>query len=538
MEEEHLERLHIVLERFHEFNLKLKPSKCLFIQNEIVYLAHHVSKEGICPSQENVQAVEDFPMPETFMQVSAFRGLTWHYWCFIKGFANIVQLLYDMLGKEVKMEPVQLPPEAQEAVQVLKKKIQMAPVLIFPDFDKSFLLKTDALKEGLGAVLSQKQDYRHYHPVAFGSCSLMPSKKNYHSSKLEFLTLKWSVTEHFKEYLMYAPFVVHIDNNPLTYVLTTPNLDTMGHRWVSMLASFEFTLEYQKGADNGAADALSWVPVCCVRKMVKFLLEGALIGATGRGEPEAGKELLCEHVCLEKEACVKAAKLVPMHVADWGEAQEADAVLAACCWWLKTHKHTLLPKRDVMLKWYLGCHTEMEEGHALFHVWNSLVLNKGVMYIGTMPKGEAEGILAFVVPGKQCQVALNGIHHDTGHQGQQHMLALAQEHFWWPMMVEDCHTLVRGCQQCHAFEGAISKVPLCPIQAHTLLELVHVDFTSVESTMKLNKPPLCQECPHHHRSLHPLCSGHGNQGPDWQDHPENTLQEVYSSVRGACQDPQ
>ena len=133
----------------------------------------------------------------------------------------------------------------------------MAPVLIFLDFDKTFLLKTDASKEGLGAVLSQKQDNGCYHPITSGSHSLMPSKKNYHSSKLEFLTLKWSITEHFKEYLVYALFVVHTDNNPLTYILTTPNLDAMGHRWVGTLASFEFTLEYQKGADNGAADTLS-----------------------------------------------------------------------------------------------------------------------------------------------------------------------------------------------------------------------------------------------------------------------------------------
>ena len=189
--------------------------------------------------------------------------------------------------------------------------------------------------------------------------------------------------------------------NPLTYVLTTPNLDAMGHRWVGMLASFEFTLEYQKGADNRAIDALSQVPVHHNCEMVKSLLEGTLIGALGRGEAEAGDELLCEHVCLENEACIKAAKLVPMHVVDWGEAQEVDAVLAACHWWLKTHKDTPLPEKDVLLKQYLGCHMETEEGRALFHVWNSLVLNKGLMYIGTTPKGEAEGILAFVVPGEQ-----------------------------------------------------------------------------------------------------------------------------------------
>ena len=186
--------------------------------------------------------IEEFLMPETFTQVCAFCGLVGHYQHFIKGFTHIVRPLYDILGKEVKMDLVQLLPEAQEVVRILKDKIQSAPMLVFPDFDKQFLLETDASKEGLGAVLSQKQDDGCYHPVTFGSCSLMPEERNYHSSKLEFLALKWSVMEHFKECLAYAPFVVRTDNNPLMYILTTPNLDATGHRWVGTLASFEFAL--------------------------------------------------------------------------------------------------------------------------------------------------------------------------------------------------------------------------------------------------------------------------------------------------------
>ena len=162
--------------------------------------------------------------------------------------------LYDVLGKEVKMDPVQLPPEVWEVVRVLKEKIQTAPVLVFLDFDRLFLLETDTCKEGLGVVLSQKQEDGRYHPVDFGSHSLTPAEKNYHSLKLEFLTLKWSVTDHFKEYLAFALFVMRTDNNLLTYILTTPNLDTTGHRWVGALASFEFSLECQKRVDNGAAD--------------------------------------------------------------------------------------------------------------------------------------------------------------------------------------------------------------------------------------------------------------------------------------------
>ena len=255
-----------------------------------------------------------------------------------------------------------------------------------------------------------------------------------------------------------------------------------------MLASFEFTLEYQKEADNGVADALSWVPIHHNCETIRSLLEGAIVGAADRGEAKVNEELLCEHVGLEKEAQVQVAKLAHMHVVDWGEAQEVDAMLAACRRWLHTRADTPSQKRDALLKKYFGSQADMEEGHTLFHTCNSLVMSKGLLYISTTPKGEV-GVLAFLVPTGQCRAALNGVHCDVGHQCQQRMLALAQEHFWWPMMLDDCRALVWGCQQCHTFEGAVPKAPLCPIRVHAPLELIHVDFMHVESTMEFYKPP-------------------------------------------------
>ena len=122
-----------------------------------------------------------------------------------------------------------------------------APVLAFAKYTKPFLLKTDASKDGLGAVLHQKHMDGRYHPVAFGSRALTPHEKNYHSMKLEFLALKWAVTEHFKEYLPYQPFLVKTDNNPLTYIMMTPNLNATGHWVVGALVRFNFQLEYQNG---------------------------------------------------------------------------------------------------------------------------------------------------------------------------------------------------------------------------------------------------------------------------------------------------
>ena len=136
--------------------------------------------------------------------------------------------------------------EALKAFEVLKQACMQSPVLAFADYTKDFLLETDASKEGLGAVLSQKQEDGWFHPVAYGSWVLYTHEKNYHSTKLEILALKWAVTEHFKEYLLYQPFLVRINNNLLTYIMSTPNLDTTGHCWISALAKYNFWLEYQK----------------------------------------------------------------------------------------------------------------------------------------------------------------------------------------------------------------------------------------------------------------------------------------------------
>ena len=130
--------------------------------------------------------------------------------------------------------------------EALKQACITAPVLALTNYTKPFLLETDASKMELGAVLSQKQTDGCYHPVTYGSRALAPHKKNYHSTKLEFLVLKWALTEHQKEYLLYEPFLVKMDNNPLTYIMITPNLDATGHQWVGALMQFNFKLEYKR----------------------------------------------------------------------------------------------------------------------------------------------------------------------------------------------------------------------------------------------------------------------------------------------------
>ena len=232
---------------FWEHKLRWKPTKLKFFQDEINYLAHHVSKQGVQPRKENLKVVVEFAPTWTYTKIWASLVLVGHYRQFIKGFACVVQLLHEDLsgeGPHKKSEQVTLMAEAKDAFETLKRACLEALMLAFADFDKAFLLETDASKLGLGAVLSQKHADSQYHSVAYASQSLMTHEWNYHSTKQEYLVLKWAIAEQFQEYLVWILFIAKTDNNPLTYIMTTPNLEATQHQWIELLAQFTFSMKY------------------------------------------------------------------------------------------------------------------------------------------------------------------------------------------------------------------------------------------------------------------------------------------------------
>ena len=346
-EEEHLEWMHVVFDRFWEHGLKLKPSKCEVFKTEINYLAHHVSKKGVLPSKKNLEAIAQCPPPDTYTKVKSFVGLVGHYRRFIKGFTNIAAPLYDLTSgenKDKKSEHLYLPPEAREAFDRLKAACLQAPILAFPDFGKPFLLETDASGKGLGAVLLQKQSDGRYHPITYASCIMTETEQRYHSNKQEFLTLKWAVTEQFHEYL--SPyrknrneFVVRTDNNPLIYIFSSANLDAAGQRWVAQLASYNFALEYQKGKDNTVADFLSHLddhlPIGegqdYLNKIpypgVKAVLGNAIMPLTDRAEQGVRPNPNNQKAGQEVTIGVRPARLATTNITDWKLEQQEDPVL-------------------------------------------------------------------------------------------------------------------------------------------------------------------------------------------------------------------
>ena len=148
--------------------------------------------------------------------------------------------------------------EQQEAFETLQMICTESPILVYVDFKAPFVLHTDASGDGLGAVLYQVQDGQK-RVIAYASQRLSRSERNYPVHKLEYLALKWAITDKFYEYLYGSEFQVYMDNSPLTYVLTMAMLDPTVHRWVGALSNYTFSIIYKPGKGNHDADALSCI---------------------------------------------------------------------------------------------------------------------------------------------------------------------------------------------------------------------------------------------------------------------------------------
>ena len=196
-------------------------------------------------------------------EVRSFLGFTNYYRKFIPEYVQIARPINRLVSGEnanKKKALIDWTEEYQVAFEHLKHLCSQTPILAYANYKKPFKLHTDASEHGLGAVLYQKQDDNMECIVAYASRTLSKPKRNYDTHKLEFLALKWSITERFHEYLYGGHFEVYTDNNPLTYILTTAKLDATGQRWVASLANYNFKIFYKSGKLNVEADALLHIP--------------------------------------------------------------------------------------------------------------------------------------------------------------------------------------------------------------------------------------------------------------------------------------
>ncbi|KAG0974677.1 hypothetical protein G6F28_013156 [Rhizopus arrhizus] len=181
--QDHLQHLEQVFQCIQIANLKLNPEKCFFFKDHLKFLGYIVTKEGLQTDPSKIQKIVEYPQPRTIKQVRGFLGIASYYRRFIKNFAAIARPLHDQTKTTKKIPWTSL---TTESFETLKKLLTTAPILSRPDFNKPFILVTDASKLGLGAILTQLDENGHEHPIVYASRGLKSTESNYAPTKLEF----------------------------------------------------------------------------------------------------------------------------------------------------------------------------------------------------------------------------------------------------------------------------------------------------------------------------------------------------------------
>lgn len=236
--EKHVGLLRQVLQLLTDHGLKVKLSKCSFAQQQINYLGHQISSAGVATGDEKIQAVRDWPRPDSVRKLREFLGLAGYYRKFVQNFGIISRPLTDMLKKGTLFIWT---PTADTTFQELKKALVQASVLALPDFRKKFVVETDASATGVGAVLMQDS-----HPVAYLSKALRPHNMGLSAYEKECLALMMAI-DHWRPYLQPAEFLVRTDQKSLLN-LTDQRLNTpIQQHAFTKLVGLQFQIQYKGG---------------------------------------------------------------------------------------------------------------------------------------------------------------------------------------------------------------------------------------------------------------------------------------------------
>ncbi|GJW51342.1 putative nucleotidyltransferase, ribonuclease H, partial [Tanacetum coccineum] len=247
-EEEHEQHLRIVLEILRQKKLYAKFSKCEFWLQQVAFLGHIVSADGIIMDPSKVEAITKWPRPTTVTEVRSFLGLAGYYRRFVEGFSRLALPLTQLMRKGEKFVWTD---ERQESFEELKRRLVSAPILTLPSGSGGFQIYSDASKKGLGCVLMQ-----HGKVIAYASRQLKPYEVNYPTHDLELAAVVFAL-KIWRHYLYGEACDIFTDHKSLKYIFTQRELNMRQRRWLELLKDYDTNIQYHPGKANVVADALS-----------------------------------------------------------------------------------------------------------------------------------------------------------------------------------------------------------------------------------------------------------------------------------------
>ena len=270
--EEHLLKLTKVFDRLVEANFKLKLEKCQFLKKELKYLGHLITGDGVKPNPDKIDAIRRYPIPQTKREIKSFLGLLGYYRKFIRDFAKITKPFTKCLKKSAKVE---LTEEYRNAFKKCQTLLTNDPILQYPDFDKEFIITTDASDIAVGAVLSQG-NIGTDKPVCYASRTLSDTETNYTTSEKELLAIVYA-TKQFRPYIYGRKFTICTDHKPLIWLWTLKDPNSRLMRWRIKLEEYDFNIVYKKGKINANADALSRIKLDQLNVLTEKDLDSVIV---------------------------------------------------------------------------------------------------------------------------------------------------------------------------------------------------------------------------------------------------------------------
>ncbi|GFU98122.1 retrovirus-related Pol polyprotein from transposon 297 [Trichonephila clavipes] len=254
--ESHIKHMETVLQRIKRAKLTIKPSKCKFALQNVKFLGHIVGQGFRTPSEIKVQAVLEFPTPHTKTQIRAFLGIAGYYQKYINLFSVIAAPLTDALKGRAKKGEIKWTTECENAFRELKGKLTDKPVLYAPNFEREFIVQTDASYAGKGAVLTQLTEQGEEHPILYLSKKFSEVEKRYCTTEKECASIVFAI-KRLHCYLDGNSFLFMTDHNPLVWLNRNVSSNPRLMRWALALQPYNFRIVHRSGKSHKNADSLS-----------------------------------------------------------------------------------------------------------------------------------------------------------------------------------------------------------------------------------------------------------------------------------------